>query len=198
MNDAHLAALCADAYTRAGFYESGDVSALRLDDGRDTYLALRGTRLASPRDVARDLQFWPRYAKGLGWCHDGFLSGAQSVAGQIIADMAGRRVTLTGHSLGGAMAACLAGMLTVAQMPPRALVTFGAPRVTWDRRLRWVLWGARIARRQYHRPGDDVPDWAFGCGHVARRIWLPPGCDDPIRAHEIAEYEQAVAARSLA
>jgi hypothetical protein len=135
-------ALAALGFTRSRFFhDPRDVPArLQLDaeglcaladDGR-AIIAFRGTQPDSFRDIANDAAFLPIRWRGPGLVHRGFLASLESVMPQIdawlteiaSAGVAIRHLTITGHSLGGALASLLAAL-----KPEADLVTFGSPRV---------------------------------------------------------------------
>ncbi|MEM9387025.1 MAG: hypothetical protein AAGA68_18325 [Pseudomonadota bacterium] len=89
---------------------------------------------------------------------------------------AGRRLWVTGHSLGGALAVLLAGMLLEDKIPLAGLYTFGAPRVG-NRRFQQAF-DARTTQIPSFRvvnQGDIVPlivPRLLGYRHTGERIYL--------------------------
>jgi len=136
-------------------------------DGATSIVAFRGS--VTVKDWLRDLFFAPiavRTHPQLGRCHAGFLDSAESIADAVAGAVRGRPFVLTGHSLGGAVAAGLASLLICAGLPPDAVVTFGAPRFGM---ARFAALLEPYPVRQYVRGNDPVPtvpfdvppDWAF-------------------------------------
>ena len=103
-----------------------------------------------------------------------------------------RRLVLTGHSLGGATATCLADLLSRTH-PDAMIVTFGSPR-PGGRKLRH-----RMAIREHYRyrHGDDVvpltPPWIAGYVHTCPKIHLPAHRDcwwKGVSDHSIKAYKE--------
>jgi len=73
------------------------------------------------------------YRRKLGWCPAGFLKVSQKVSIKILCEIAKAKMpiselVLTGHSLGGAVAMLMGAHLTKSGVPPKEIVTFGAPK----------------------------------------------------------------------
>jgi hypothetical protein len=123
-------------------------------------VALPGTHPLDALDWLRDLSFWPVRVRGLGLVHSGFGLGAQAAFARMRPVLpCDKLVTFTGHSLGGALAICLAALHGFER--PNVVfrvVTFGAPRTGFL--LPWI--GHRLHRAvervEYARRGDVVPD----------------------------------------
>jgi hypothetical protein len=190
LTDADLARLSQRAYTDVPTWSRGDVQACRTDceDGI-TVVAFPGTHDIA--DVLRDLRAWPVRDPRLGYCHAGIRDGALALAHQIALDTAGRRLVLTGHSLGGGYALVVGALFAADHMAPAAIVTFGAPRpgfATLARLLR------PVPRRLYRNGNDPVPcvPWLMG-------LYRTPGATsfigrprpDPIQCHFIERYIEA-------
>src|SRR5262249_30650709 len=90
----------------------------------------------------------------LGPIHAGFLEAARKLQPGVADLTSHGRFGLVGHSLGGALATVLAGLLTVIGMEPAEVVTFGAPRAGMQP-LVDVL--QHIPIRQYVYGADPVP-----------------------------------------
>lgn len=96
-------------------------------DGALTILAFRGTQADRPKDLITDLTAWrSRFPRG-GKVHTGFWEAYCSLHEDIekwLGDARPKRLVVTGHSLGAAMAALMAALHEQAE-----LVTFGCPLV---------------------------------------------------------------------
>lgn len=192
ISDADLAGLAALAYTAAPTWWQGDVHACQVERGGATVVAFRGTVPDDMADWLRDIDAWPDFIPGLGYCHAGFADGVKAIWGGLSVGLRDKpHVILTGHSLGGALAIIAAGMLAVAGSPPAALVTFGAPRAGLER-LAHALRGLPV--RQYRNGDDPVPEVPSFFQHVRPLIAVGVPAVDPLLDHEIARYQIAVAA----
>jgi hypothetical protein len=187
------------------------VCTFAADKERVTVVVNRGTE-KDFGDILTDMRAYPWYSRALGIHHRGFGSGAGALwdAGlgeriQGAADVK-RPVILTGHSLGGALAACEAGlMIEKTGKAPVGLVTFGAPRVglrvfgVADIQDRLDARGREAGKfyRVQFRHGDDVvtevptflPGWRHAAGYL---IKVGFGSGDGFRDHMAAKYVAAV------
>jgi hypothetical protein len=191
MSPADVARISAKSYSYAT-WTAGELSAFYSAVGNDRVIAIPGTK-PEIGEWLRDFDAMPVWDRKLGICHRGFRDGALELyraSGLRVRDFSGS--IIVGHSLGGALALLLAGILTVEHCPPCAVVTFGAPRCgSWKlRRLlrRMPLW--------LYRNGDDpVPDvpWLPGL-YLHPRALIPVGerAFDPLADHPIAAYRRAL------
>jgi len=189
-SDASLAALAGAAYSAAPTWQSGDVHACLTETPDGTVLAFRGTVPDSISDWVRDFDAVPAWRPHLGFCHRGFLDGALAVWPQIQGAIHGRRIILTGHSLGGALALVTAGLMAGEGASPALVVTFGAPRAAAATMASLL---SPVAMRQYHNGNDPVPDVPAWFRHMRPLIQLGVDEPDPIDAHSIALYSANVA-----
>ena len=154
-----------------------------------TYVAVRGTHTLE--DVITDLSLWGATRGVLGRVHGGFSAECDALwpaVRGVTADLP--HVVCCGHSLGGAVATLLCGMLTTAPHRPTqvGLVTFGAPRAG-GRALQQVLRG--VPQRRYVLACDPVPllpPLALGYRHTARSVRVGRRCS----GHAMARYESFV------
>ncbi|MDE2471135.1 MAG: lipase family protein [Bradyrhizobium sp.] len=168
----------------------------------ETVVALPGTHPSDPSDWLRDLSVWPARLRGLGLVHAGFGLGARAAWVRMAPALpADRLVTFTGHSLGGALAACL-GAIHAYERPgvPFRVVTFGQPRVALLNPCFGRLLGKGVERALYARRGDIVPDVPpRPYLHGGRLTLIGTAVDDaPIGSHSIGRYADDVKALSPA
>lgn len=157
ITDAELAVLAAGAYndTKRFSWDLLWSSFTVTDTADEQVVAFRGT--ASPLDWLRDVGWKPILNPDLGWCHHGFAFAAAAFVSRYPLS-AGRPLILTGHSLGGALATAVGGILAARRTAPAAVVTFGAPRVGM---AKFVASLASVAVRQYRRGNDPVTELPF-------------------------------------
>lgn len=192
-SDADLCRIVARSYTTATWW-AGEMSALYTVADGARVIAIPGTKHGEIDEWLRDFDAWPVWDRWLGVCHRGFRDGAWDLWRRSpLASVDFGGAIVTGHSLGGALAILLGAIMTVERTPPRAIVTFGAPRcASW--KVRRLL--RPIAMRCYRNGDDPVPDvpWLPGVYvHPRRQIEIGTPAPDPISDHHIGAYEKAVA-----
>jgi hypothetical protein len=176
---------------------AADVHYALLPREDEVVVALPGTHPTEALDWLRDLSFWPVRVQGIGWVHSGFGLGAQAALARMARDLPkDGLITFTGHSLGGALAICLAA-LHAHQRPEVAfrVVTFGAPRVGFL--LPWIGRRLRLAieRVQYARAGDLVPGVPMRPYlHGGRLTKIGVSTGDFVADHSVSRYAADVAA----
>lgn len=146
------------------------------------FLAIPGT------DNAQD----PAYAR-MGPVHSGFLIGALALLPAVKADLAGKPYSLTGHSLGGALALLVGALMVQDGHPPDQIVTFGAPKVGFQA-FADVL--SAVPVREYKYGADPVPLVPEFFDHVCRPIHLGKPLRDLFSNHAIVNYIGALPAAS--
>ena len=145
-------------------------------DRSEVAIAFRGSVHA--RDWLTDFDV-RRADQGICTLHAGFLAAARSIVDQV-ARIDQRevkaRLTITGHSLGGAVAVIVAWLLSARGWRADLVVTFGGPRVgdgAWRRCYQAAL-GERTWRVVN---GEDivcrVPSWFTGWRHVGSELFIP-------------------------
>lgn len=168
-----------------------DVHYALLPRDDEIVVALPGTHPLDALDWLRDVSIWPVRVRGLGFVHSGFGLGALGAWAQM-APVLSRSglITFTGHSLGGALAICVAA-LHAYERPGVALrvVTFGAPRAG----LLFPWLALRLARAvervEYARVGDIVPNVPMRPYlHAAPLTRIGASAEDVLTNHAISQY----------
>ena len=144
-----LSHYCAESYRESDFEEANIEVIVRKN-----VFAFRGTD--EPKDALRDLRILPLWTRELGWCPAGFLKASRRLVNKVTSVCLERaidhkKIELTGHSLGGAVALIVGALMTRDEIPPLQIVTFGAPRCG---RLK-ILDGVPVT--QYRHGKDIVP-----------------------------------------
>lgn len=160
-----LAELARDVYTRATI-ERGDLAALktvvRLPARKKVVVwTERGTRIADPRNVIRDLCAFPVWDQRLRcYVAAGFGDGARLLELDIaLATEPDLPIVFNGHSLGGALALNLGANFSICGHPPAEIVTWNAPH-SGGRRFCKALAGVPVTMFRWN--GDEVsrvPRW---------------------------------------
>lgn len=174
----------------------GDVRAVLFRVGDINIVAFRGTVPSDAADWFRDLDAWPTWRRRLGFCHRGFITGAEMALGcvrKVI--LLGGRLIMTGHSLGGALAIGEAALMIRQGWEIEAVVTFGAPRVGFWKMRRLL---SKTTIRQYVDADDPVPQVPRPYLHMRQPIVVGRPLLNPLDAHAIARYGALVPATVLA
>lgn len=206
ISDLACAQACAATYTAAPTLPvpvtGTDCCITAAPDGT-VIVAFRGS--VTSEDWARDFICAPvedRAHPQLGPCHAGFLAAAESIVGEVSAAIGDKPFEVSGHSLGGAIALGVGALLVLANKPPLAIVTFGAPRFGMQP-FADVLHPVGV--RQYRRGNDPVPTVPFDVPPVLEfvdardpLIAIGQAQRDPFLCHSIAGYVDDVAAHLAA
>lgn len=195
LSDYNLALLCAETYLPNPYYQIGDALAANVLELSDTFvISFRGT--TNLRGWIMDIDALPKSHPLIGYCHRGFLTGA-SVLYQKISVPPGKKVILTGHSLGGALAVLYGALRIAVGDRVDQLVTFGAPRAGYEKLA--SVWAPVVNARQYRNGNDPVPGvpltmLAFPYVHIRGLTAVGvanPG--EPWQCHDIITYQTLAA-----
>lgn len=157
------------------FYDRDGAQAYIFANGDDAVVVCRGTEPQDRNDLRADLSLSLVVAESVGRVHRGFKREVDDLWPRLEQALVNNTRTLwfTGHSLGGAMAAICAGRckLSYIRSNPRALVTFGTPRIGNRRYVnyvhfeayRWVNNNDIVAR---------LPPELFGYCHKGQEVYL--------------------------
>lgn len=157
------------------FADRDGAQAYVFGNDSDLVVACRGTEPNDWNDVKADVNAFMVLAETVGRVHRGFKQEVDDLWPELEKIVATETRTLwfTGHSLGGAMATICAGRCFLAHIPamPRAVYTFGAPRVGTKRYInnvdveltRWVNNNDIVPR---------VPPTWLGYRHTGRRVYI--------------------------
>ena len=164
------------------------------DDSIEGYriIAMEGT--SKKTDWFTNLKFWFKNDD----CHRGFKANAERTLTELIGagfDLPkNRRLVVTGHSLGGASATCLADRLRD-RYPDMIIVTFGSPRPGGSKLKK------RLQNIKHYRfvHGNDIvpttPPRLNGFRHTAHELYLLDEDDRPfdgVEDHNIGDYGKAL------
>ncbi|MFM0141708.1 alpha/beta fold hydrolase [Paraburkholderia sp. RL18-085-BIA-A] len=145
-----------------------------------------------------DLDSVPVAVPSAGEVHRGFLEAWRAISVPVLAAVAGKPVTLVGHSLGAAIALIAAMDMTISGNPPIAVFGFEPPRVSPDLSIRALL--AKVPVHLYKNGNDLVPDVPPGWHHAALLTHIgKPALPFPnIHDHAIARVIDALTVRESA
>jgi hypothetical protein len=162
-------------------------------DGSDI-LVLRGS--VNVDDWMRDAAAVPEWHPQLGFCHAGFLAGMDDVFAEVCRAL-GAKLTITGHSLGGARARILAGLFACNGLPVDTLTVFGSPKPAFVNLAR-IIQKSGMKHTSYRNRNDIVPTVPLTLppcfDFVHTEDWTQ--CDaapdvanlEPLRDHSISLY----------
>jgi triacylglycerol lipase len=157
------------------FYDRDGAQAYIFANKHDAVVTCRGTQPDDWNDVRADLDLRTVVAETVGWVHRGFKREVDDLWPRLEQALVNNTRTLwfAGHSLGGAMAAICAGRckLSYISSNPRALFTFGSPRIGNRRYVNYV----QIEAYRWVNNNDIVvrvpPAW-MGFRHKGQEVYL--------------------------
>jgi triacylglycerol lipase len=157
------------------FYDRDGAQAYIFANDDDSVVTCRGTEPHDWNDVRADLDLGTVVAETKGWVHRGFKREVDDLWPRLEQALVNNTRTLwfTGHSLGGAMAAICAGRcrLSYIRSNPRALFTYGSPRIGSRRYVNYV----QLEAYRWVNNNDIVPrvppNW-LGFRHKGQEVYL--------------------------
>ena len=159
-----------DFFLDAGFkhvklVECDGAQAYVINNDEIVVLAFRGTEIQERSDIWADMKIWKTKGRGKGEVHSGFKGELDKLwppVETLLSQHKDKKLYITGHSLGGAMATLAASRITTKNL--EEVFTYGAPRVG-NRRF------ARSLRYTHTRIQNNndlicrVPSRLFGYSH---------------------------------
>jgi triacylglycerol lipase len=157
------------------FYDRDGAQAYIFANDDDAVVTCRGTEPHDWNDVSANLDLKMAVAETAGWVHRGFKSHVDDLWPRLEQALVNNTRTLwfSGHSLGGAMAAICAGRcrLSYIRSNPRALFTYGSPRIGSRRYVNYV----QLDAYRWVNNNDIVPrvppGW-LGYRHKGQEVYL--------------------------
>ncbi len=157
------------------YYDRDGAQAYVLGNIDDVVVVFRGTEPDEWNDVKANFDVTKSVAETVGWVHRGFKYEVDDLWPRLEQALVSNCRTLwfTGHSLGGAIATICAGRckLSVIRSNPRALFTYGAPRVGNKRYVNYV----KLEFYRWVNNNDIVPRvppvW-LGYRHSGQELYL--------------------------
>ncbi len=157
------------------FYDRDGAQAYIFANDDDAVVACRGTEPHDRNDVRANIDLGRAMAETVGWVHRGFKREVDDLWPRLEQALVNNTRTLwfTGHSLGGAMAAICAGRCRLSHIRsnPRALYTFGCPRIGSRRYVNYV----QLEAYRWVNNNDIIsrvpPGW-LGFRHKGQEVYL--------------------------
>ena len=157
------------------YYDRDGAQAYIFANDTDTVVVCRGTEPHDRNDLKADLSLGFAIGETVGRVHRGFKREVDDLWPRLEQALVNNTRTLwfAGHSLGGAMAAICAGRckLSYIRSTPRALYTFGSPRIGNHRYVNYV----QLEAFRWVNNNDIVtrlPPEIFGYRHKGQEIYL--------------------------
>lgn len=170
MNARDFALIAQEAYSAKP--DIGDADSASRAIVRQTAAGLVIAFPGSDNDACWEADFdvLPVSVPGGGNVHSGFLNAWRAISVPVLAAVAGRPVTLVGHSLGAAIALLAAMDMTISGNPPASVYCFEPPRVSPDLALRTLL--SSVPLHLFRNGLDIVTDVPLGWQHPAMLIHI--------------------------
>ncbi|MCA9259745.1 MAG: lipase family protein [Planctomycetales bacterium] len=157
------------------FFENDGSQAYLFGNELDVVVVCRGTEANDWNDIRADLNALTALAETVGRVHRGFKREVDDLWPDLERTLKDndRALWFTGHSLGGAMASICAGrcLLSAIRSEPKALFTYGCPRVGNKRYVNYC----RFPRYRWVNNNDIVtrapPIW-LGYRHTGEEFYL--------------------------
>jgi triacylglycerol lipase len=157
------------------YYDNDGAQAYIFANDDDAVVTCRGTQPDDWNDLKADLNLQRAAGETAGWVHRGFKHEVDDLWPRLEQALVNNSRTLwfTGHSLGAAMAAICAGRckLSYIKSNPRALYTYGSPRVGSGRYVNYV----QMEAYRWVNNNDIVtrvpPAW-LGYRHKGQEVYL--------------------------
>ncbi len=162
------------------FFDRNDTQGFLATDDQKAVLAFRGTEVARPRDVLADVLFRKRPDAFGHRVHRGFKAALDQVwepdIVPALGDLAaGKRLWITGHSLGAALAVLAAARQLEAGGSVAGLYPLGQPRVgngPFVRELNSRMENGVFRIVNYIDIVPRVPPLSFGFRHLKDRVYI--------------------------
>jgi triacylglycerol lipase len=157
------------------YYDRDGAQAYIFGNDDDRVIVCRGTEPNDWNDIKADLDLATVIAETAGRVHRGFKREVDELWPRLEQALLNntRPVWFTGHSLGGAMATICASRCRLSHIEsnPRALYTYGSPRVGTRRYVDYVQYEA------YRWVNNNdivtrVPPWWLGYRHKGQEVYL--------------------------
>jgi len=157
------------------YYQSKGSNVFVLEDANDIIVACRGTEVKEWSDIQVDLTIDLVPSRtGIGQVHRGFrryVDNVWYIVRDHVLDNPNKKLWLTGHSLGAAMATLMAKRFATEPVshPVEALFTYGSPRV--GNRSYINTFNEKVVHHRWVNDGDIVTKvpfspWYYHCGKL--------------------------------